>query len=116
MSKYSVEQLADIGNRESIREEIKEILAREKLLETGNLDELFGLSSRASQFIVKAIVLSAIHRCPHALSSKLLQHMESHSWCSFNYSIVSGELPIEDAADVAYDMAFTMAGVLQGKF
>ena len=115
MARYTIDQLADINNRDVIKNELKEILEEENLLQTNHLENLFGFSSRAAQFVIKAIVLSAINGCTAPLTRKLLKHMSDYSWGSFDYSIVSDALQIEQVADTAYDMNFIMAGVLTGK-
>ena len=115
MAKYTLRELYDLDNRSKIKADIENILKKEETFASGQLEELFGISGRAAQFVIKAVVVIVARSASPNDVEKLLQHLESYSWSQFGYYIVSNGISKSKAADLIYDQAFTMAGVLLGK-
>ena len=75
------------------------------------LEELFGFSGGAAQFVIKAAVVQAAHGRDSATVERLLGHLEGYSWNSFDCSLVGGDR----VADAVFSLVWQMASVLLGK-
>ena len=112
---YTIEDFKDPLRNKELQTELETRLRRSALVQSHELSEMFGLTGRASQFVVKAVVLWAIYSAGSEFADRLLAHLEDHSWGSFDYSAVSSEISVEDTARTVSDQVFTMLAAISGE-